>query len=140
MDIVMKKILVIDDNTANLTMINGILKNLYKVYPVDSGKTALKLLQKQLPDLILLDWEMPEMSGVDFIKIIKEDANFSSIPVIFLTALTDAESEVQAFELGAVDYLHKPVNSVVMLTKVKTHLELEAYRKEFGKLPESAGV
>lgn len=130
----MKKILVVDDNTAHLNMINRILKPLYKVYTVDSGKTALKFLQKYRPDLILLDWEMPEMKGIDFAKIIKSDENFSDIPVIFLTFSNKPENELQAFELGAVDYIHKPVNSMLMLARVKLHLELESYRKELKQL------
>lgn len=123
------KILIVDDNAVNLTVIKGILSERYKVYPVDSGAMALKFLVKQLPDLILLDIEMPEMSGIELIRIIKEDPKLTDIPVIFLTAHNSAESEADAFRLGAADYIRKPVDDVILLARVKMHLELAAYRK-----------
>lgn len=131
-----KKILLVDDNEANLSLMQGILRNQYKVYPIGSGREALEFLDKLRPDLMLLDVKMPEMSGIDLMRLIKADKNLADIPVIFLTGLTDTENEALAFELGAVDYLHKPVNSVVMMARVKLHLELEAYRKELQKLVE----
>lgn len=127
-----QKILLVDDNAVNLTVIKGILSGLYKVYPVNSGATALKFLEKQRPDLILLDVEMPEMSGTELIKILKSDPNLSDIPVIFLTANNDIESEEEAFRLGAADYIHKPMSEVIGLARVKMHLELASYRNLSG--------
>lgn len=124
-----KKILVVDDNTVNLTMIKGILGSMYKVYPINSGATALKFLEKQMPDLILLDIEMPEMSGIEVLNIIKADTRLSSIPVIFLTGNSDLKSEIEAIELGVADYIRKPVNDVIMLHRIKMHLELASLRK-----------
>lgn len=124
----LRKILVVDDNVANLTVLNGILSGLYKVYPVDSGAIALKFLEKQRPDLILLDVEMPEMSGPELFHILHADTNLSSIPVIFLTGNTDIESEAEAFKLGAADFMRKPVNDVIVLSRVRTQLELQDYR------------
>lgn len=124
-----KKILVVDDNSAHLALINGILSKLYKVYPVDSGATALKFLKKHVPDLILLDVDMPEMSGPELLGIIKEDSRLTEVPVIFLTSHTDIDTEISVFKLGASDYIHKPVNDVLVLARVKTHLELAAYRR-----------
>lgn len=131
-DLIPKKILAVDDNTANLTLLNGILSGLYKVYPVDSGATALKFLEKQRPDLILLDIEMPEMSGTDLFRIIKEDSKLADIPIIFLTAHNDSKGEAEAFRLGASDYIHKPINDVILLARVKMHLELASYRNADG--------
>jgi len=131
-----KKILVVDDNPSNLTVINGILSALYKVYPVNSGDTALKFLKKEHPDLIMLDIEMPEMSGDNLMQIIKSDPALADIPIIFLTAHSGIEIEAAAFKAGAADYIRKPVNDVVMLARVKMHLELAAYRKSDGKTSE----
>lgn len=94
-----KKILVVDDDAANLTLIKGILSDLYKVYPIDSGADALEFLEMQHPDMILLDAEMPEMSGKELFGFIKSDPKLSDIPVIFLTGNTDTESEAEAFRL-----------------------------------------
>lgn len=124
-----KKILVVDDNSAHLSLINGILSSHYKVYPVDSGATALRFLDKHTPDLILLDVEMPKMSGPELLRVIKSNSRLSDIPVIFLTSNTSMETEISVFRLGAADYIHKPVNDVIVSARVKTHLELAAYRK-----------
>lgn len=128
----MSKILVVDDNPANLSMINGILNGIYKVYPVTSGHAALKLLETITPDMILLDIEMPVMNGIELLCILKADAKYSNIPVIFLTFQNDIEVEANAFKLGAVDYIRKPVNDIIVLTRVKMHLELQAYKSVLG--------
>lgn len=129
MSIDSKKILVVDDDSANLTLIDGILSSLYKVYPIDSGEDALEFLEIQRPDLILLDVEMPGMSGTELFRIIKSNPDLSNIPIIFLTGLSDVESEADAFRLGVSDYIRKPINDVIMLARVKMHLEFSAHRK-----------
>lgn len=128
----LKKILIVDDNSVNLTVIKAVFNNLYKVHAVNSGATALRFLEKQRPDLILLDVEMPEMTGKELLKILQADPNLSTIPVIFLTANHDEASEAEAFLLGAVDYIRKPMNEVIGLARVKTHLELASYRNPEG--------
>lgn len=129
MDNSIKKILVVDDEPANLVLINGILSSLYKVYPIESGADALEFLEMQSPDLILLDVEMPEMSGKDLLLILKSDKRLAQIPVIFLTGNISVDSEGAAFRLGVSDYIRKPIDDAIMLTRVKMHLELDAYRK-----------
>lgn len=127
---IMTKILVVDDNHANLTLINGILsEHGFKVYPVDSGQTALRFLAKQRPDLILLDMEMPDMSGEEVFTAITSNPEHIGIPVIFLTGNSDFESEVKAFRIGASDYIRKPVYDVILLARVRMQLELSEYRK-----------
>lgn len=128
----LKKILVVDDNSVNLTMIKGILSNLYNVYPVNSGATALKFISKQTPDLILLDKEMPVMNGLEVLQAIKENPDLSEVPVIFLTGNRDMQSEAEAIELGVSDYMCKPVNDVILLHRVKMQLELVSLRKRVG--------
>ena len=125
-----KKILVVDDSTTNLAMMKVMLNSFYKVYPVSSGEAALKFLDKQHPNLILLDVEMPGMGGKELMSIIKSKPHLSDIPIIFLTGLADLESEAEAFTLGAADYIRKPVNDVIMLHRVKAQLELDALKRE----------
>lgn len=128
----MTTILVVDDNPANLSMIKGILNGIYKVYAVSSGEMALKFLEKQRPNLILLDIEMPVMNGIELLCILKADQRYFDIPVIFLTIQNDIDVEANAFRLGAVDYIRKPVNDIIVLSRVKMHLELQAYRSVLG--------
>jgi putative two-component system response regulator len=122
-------ILVVDDDPTNLRLLLEILKNVYKVYPAPSGERALRFLQNQIPDLILLDVEMPSMSGYEMIGHLKRDPRLRDIPVIFLTGLEGRDKEEQAFTLGAVDYILKPISSGVVNARVGVHLELETYKK-----------
>lgn len=126
----MYKILVVDDNPANLTLIHGIMcGHGYKVYPVDSGQTALRFLEKQTPDLILLDMEMPDMNGEEVFRAIASHPEHAGIPVIFLTGNNDHECEIKAFRLGAADYMRKPISDIILLARVGMQLELSAYRR-----------
>lgn len=128
----MTKILVVDDNPVTLSMIKGILSDFYKVYTVNSGAMALEYLDTQRPDLILLDIEMPGMNGIELLCAVKADPRLCNIPVLFLTTTTDNAVEAMVFKLGAADYIRKPINDIVLITRVKMHLELEAYRSVLG--------
>jgi putative two-component system response regulator len=127
-------ILVVDDDATNLRMLQEILKPSYKVYAAPSGQWALGFLENHTPDLILLDIEMPVMNGYELIRRLKEDARFASIPVLFLTAQEGHEKEEQAFHLGAVDYILKPIATGVVRARVNLHIELEDYRKRLETL------
>ncbi|MDR1966724.1 MAG: response regulator [Synergistaceae bacterium] len=127
-------ILVVDDDATNLRMLQEILKPLYKVYAAPSGDRALAFLENRVPDMILLDVEMPVMSGYELIKRLKDDARFSSIPVLFLTAQEGRDKEEQALHLGAVDYILKPITTGVVRARVNLHIELEDYRKRLETL------
>jgi len=128
----MTKILVVDDNPVTLSMIKGILSDFYKVYTVNSGAMALEYLDTQRPDMILLDIEMPGMNGIELLCAVKADPRLCNIPVLFLTTTTDNAVEAMVFKLGAADYIRKPINDIVLITRVKMHLELEAYRSVLG--------
>jgi len=119
-----KKIIVVDDNVANLSACKAILKDTYDVYTVSSALSMLKLLEHLVPDLILLDVRMPEIDGYEAIRILKADIAYKDIPVIFLTALSDAENEMEGLELGAVDYLSKPFFGPLLLRRIEMHLDL----------------
>lgn len=124
-----KKILAVDDDAANLALIQGILSSLYKVYPIDSGEDALEFLEMQHPDLILLDVEMPVMSGTELFGRIRENPKLSDIPVIYLTGNIDSKSEAEAFQRGAADFIRKPINDIVLLARVKMNLEYDLLRR-----------
>ena len=130
------KVLIVDDNATNLRHLIETLKPYYKVYAAPSGEWALKFLEKHTPDLILLDVEMPGMSGYDVISRLKQDSRWADIPVLFLTAQEGRDKERRAFDMGAVDYILKPIFAGVVLARVRTHMELQMYRKNLEYLVE----
>src|SRR3982074_1112390 len=102
-------ILVVDDPPAHLQVLAGMLKDRgYKVRPAPSGKLALAAAERDPPDLILLDINMPEMNGYEVCERLKADDKLKSIPIIFISALTEPLDKVKAFATGGVDYLTKP--------------------------------
>ncbi len=120
-------ILVVDDTPDNLILMNGLLKSHYKVRVANSGERALQITESDTPpDLILLDIMMPELDGYEVCKRLKENPRTASIPVIFLTALSESEDEAHAFAIGAEDYITKPISAPTVLARVRTHLELKA--------------
>ena len=122
----MKTIFVVDDSDTNLSMAENALEDLYCVMTLPSAAKMFTLLEKVTPDLILLDIEMPEINGFEALQKLKGHDQFTSIPVIFLTALSDAAVEAQGFELGAVDFIIKPFSAPVLLNRIKTHLDIDA--------------
>jgi len=124
-----KTIYLVDDNITNLTLGKNALAGHYKVFTMNSGAALLKFLEKNIPDLILLDIEMPEMNGYEAIKIIKSKPETKDIPVIFLTAKADGDSELEGLSLGAIDYITKPFSPTLLRKRLETHLELANYNK-----------
>ncbi len=120
-------ILVVDDTADNLSLMSGLLKDKYKVKLAINGEKALAIARgAEQPDLILLDIMMPGLSGYEVCKILKDDPATRDIPVIFLTAMTATEDEKKGLELGAVDFITKPVNPPIVLARVATQLQLKA--------------
>jgi sigma-B regulation protein RsbU (phosphoserine phosphatase) len=129
-----KLVLVVDDAPANLQVVCSILKGDFKVRVATSGAKALDLVKtKPQPDLILLDVEMPEMDGYKVCEILKTTPESRDIPVIFLTGKTDAGDETKGFEVGAVDYIHKPFSPAVVKARVHTHLVLREAREQLAR-------
>ncbi|ACK68648.1 response regulator receiver modulated diguanylate cyclase [Gloeothece citriformis PCC 7424] len=119
-------ILIVDDISKNLQLVVEILDEVgYATTFAISGKQALERVKIAHPDLILLDLMMPEMNGLQVCEKLKSDANYAEIPIIFLTASDEQEDLLQAFKMGAVDYVTKPFKSGELLARVKTHLELK---------------
>ncbi len=122
-----KTILVVDDAPDNLMLLSNLLKEKYKIKVANSGEKALKIISSdQKPDLILLDILMPHMDGYETLRHIKENEATRDIPVIFLTALSNADDEKHGLELGASDYVTKPISPAIMMARIKTQLENKA--------------
>lgn len=120
-------VLVVDDTPDNLMLMADLLKDRYRVKAANSGETALRVLQNNpLPDLILLDIMMPGLSGHDVARQLQQDPRTRQIPIIFLTALASMENEIQGLELGAVDYITKPISPPLVLARVQTQLKIKA--------------
>jgi putative two-component system response regulator len=120
-------VLVVDDTPANLNLMNDLLAPHYRVKVANSGARALKIAQSlPPPDLILLDIVMPEMDGYEVCRQLKTAASTRDIPTIFLTARSEDRDEQHGLELGAADYITKPISPPIVLARVKTHLTLKA--------------
>src|SRR5271166_1408106 len=120
-----KSILIVDDTPINIGVISGALKDSFVTKVATSGEKALAIASgKDKPDLILLDIMMPEMDGYEVCRRLKANPDTRDIPVIFLTSQTEAEDETKGFEVGAVDYIHKPFSAAVVKARVRTHLML----------------
>ncbi len=123
------KVLVVDDTPDNIQLISDILfEEGMSVTIARSGKQALKNVLVKLPDIILLDIAMPEMDGYEVCETLKKTPATANIPVIFLTAKTEAADVIKGFQVGAVDYVTKPFNIAELVARVHTHLELKRSR------------
>ncbi|MDR2825440.1 MAG: response regulator, partial [Deltaproteobacteria bacterium] len=131
------KIFLVDDNIANLTAGKNILRMFYEVFTLSSGAKLFELLEKVMPDLILLDVEMPEMDGYEVIKKLKSNEAFSWIPVIFLTGKNDEDSELNGLSLGAVDYVSKPFSPKLLLKRLENHLAFMQQKKQLQNYAEN---
>lgn len=118
------KVLIIDDEATNLQILNEILQKDYQLLFAKGGNKGIELTISEEPELILLDVMMPEMTGHDVCKILKSNEKTKYIPVIFVTALSDIEDEEKGFQLGAVDYITKPVSPPIVKARIKNHLSL----------------
>lgn len=126
-----KVVLVVDDAPANIRIVNEILHDTYKVRIATNGAKGLELASgTPAPDLILLDVVMPGMDGYDVCKNLKTNPSTRDIPVIFLTGQTESTDETKGFEVGAVDYIHKPFSPAVVAARVQTHLALRDTREK----------
>lgn len=127
-------VLIVDDNPANLEVIERYLnENNYKTLVAKNSEVALKRVEYAMPDLILLDIVLPGMSGFEMCKVLKSNNKTKEIPVIFTTALNSTEDKVKGFELGAVDFITKPIEKNELLARVKTHLKIFKYQEHLEK-------
>jgi len=115
-----KKIVAVDDNVENLTAIKNTMKGTYDVYPCPSAQKMFSLLEHVQPDLILLDVEMPEMNGYEAAEKLKSSDKYKEIPIIFLTSMEDEESKKKGLNLGAIDFIRKPIVTPALLQRLET--------------------
>jgi two-component system, sensor histidine kinase and response regulator len=139
MSIERKKIIVVDDNLEDLTALKNTMKDIYDVYPCPSVLKMFDLLEHIQPDLILLDVEMPDMNGYEAMNKLKSSDKYHEIPVIFLTCMDDAQSEMEGLKLGALDYIHKPFVTPLLLQRIKMHIALIDHRLEAQNASRSKG-
>jgi serine phosphatase RsbU (regulator of sigma subunit) len=129
-----RTLLLVDDTPANIQMAQSILKDDYKIRIATSGAKALELIKAgPFPDLILLDVMMPEMDGYEVCAQLKAAPETREIPVLFLTGKTDVEDETRGFQVGAVDYIHKPFSPAIVKARVRTHLMLRDARAQLAR-------
>jgi len=119
-------ILIVDDMAANIAILSDLLQNSYKIKIAKNGQRALDIARgKEKPDLILLDIEMPQMSGYEVCKKLKDSADTRNIPVIFVTAKNDTMDEEYGLKLGAIDYIKKPFHPAIIKIRVRNHINLK---------------
>jgi adenylate cyclase len=134
------RILVVDDTPDNLYLMSALLEDTYDVGTAESGVQALEMAQSATPpELILLDIMMPEMDGYEVMRRLRQNPVTAAIPVIFLTALTSIEEEQFGLDLGAVDYITKPISPPVVLARVHAHLERSGNARRLQALSEKLG-
>ncbi|MBD5539880.1 MAG: response regulator [Lachnospiraceae bacterium] len=118
-----KKILVVDDDQNMLQLLYSFLRDSYRVTMVSSGKDALESLRKQKPDLMLLDYLMPEMNGKETLEIIRNDENLKDLPVFFLTGVSDSNKISECLKLDPSGYILKPIGKFSLLAKIRAYFE-----------------
>jgi len=124
-----QKIMLVDDNKANLTMGKSILSEYYDVFAMSCADKLFEFLEHVIPDLILLDIDMPGMNGYETITLLKADKQYAEIPVIFVTAKNSELNEYEGLNLGAIDYVTKPFTSALLLKRIENHLLIEKQKK-----------
>jgi putative two-component system response regulator len=129
-NIMQKTVFVVDDNISNLAQAEEVLENDFLVITLSSAESMFKVLEKVHPDLVLLDIVMPGMSGLEALQRLQEEEKHAGIPVIFLTGLTDTDTETLGISLGAADFVTKPFSDAVLLNRVKNCLLLSELKRE----------
>ena len=124
------RILAVDDEYINTQVIKLLLREEYDVLTALNGEEAIDMVKRYIPDLILLDVMMPDISGFEVCKIIKADELYADIPIIFLTALDTHDGQLEGLELGAIDYLTKPIKLPLLKLRVRNHMALKEQRDQ----------
>ncbi len=123
-----KTVLIADDDPGNIEILNDLLDDEYEVLFAMEGPRALDLIREQMPDLVILDVMMPGLSGYEVCRELKRDPATDKIPVVFLTSLDNDQGEAYGLELGAIDYISKPIRPAIVKARVRNHMELKKSR------------
>jgi diguanylate cyclase (GGDEF)-like protein len=127
-------ILIVDDEVANIEILNAALEDEYEICFATSGEEAIRVTLEVLPDLILLDVLMPGIDGYEVCRRLKQTPLVTDVPIIFTTGLGDQEAEMRGLSLGAIDYIIKPISPVIVRVKVHNHIELKEMRDQLAEL------
>jgi len=122
-------VIMIDDDITNLTVARNNLSEEYNFFTAPSGEKLFKLLERVTPSMILLDIEMPNMSGYEVMEILKKDERTAGIPVIFLTGRMDTRSEIEGLRMGAADFVTKPFTKELLIKRMELHMQFERQKK-----------
>ncbi|RRJ85439.1 PleD family two-component system response regulator [Aestuariirhabdus litorea] len=134
MDEARARILIVDDQKVNLDILVNLLEDSYEIAVAKSGEAALRAVEADMPDLILLDVVMPGIDGTEVCRRLQSEPGTRHIPIIFITAKSSVESEAEGLELGAVDYITKPFNPAVVRARVANHIRLKRYQDQLEAL------
>lgn len=135
-----QSILIVDDNTGMIQLMARMLKGLACLRFATRGDEALQLMREDPPDLVLLDAEMPGLSGYQVCEAMRSDAALTDIPVIFVTGHGETDAEVRGLETGAVDFITKPVNEALLLARVRTQLRVKTMSDELRRMATTDGL
>ena len=125
-----RRVIVVDDNITNLDVCKHILSRYYEVFSAPSAEAMFALLEHIIPDMILLDVDMPHMNGYEAARLLKANSDLCDIPIIFLTGLQEPHHELEGLNIGAVDYIRKPFIAPLLLRRIETHLSLAAFERD----------
>lgn len=131
------KVLIVDDDAVNIGVLAAALRDEYEILTALDGFTAIALMKEHAPDLVLLDIMMPEIDGLQVARMMRAHDLLAAMPVIFVTAVADQEGEQAGLELGAVDYLTKPVNLKLARLRIRNQMELKRQRDEITRQNEA---
>ncbi len=129
-----QRVLIVDDSPSVLKILNDALRNEYQVSAATSGEEALTLARTQHPDLILLDIKMPDLDGYEVCRRLKQSDETRDIPILFVTILNEVEDEAKGLEMGAVDYIIKPISPVIVQARVRNHMRLKSHQDHLEEL------
>ncbi len=127
-------VLIVDDDIANIEIMNAVLEEDYEICFAMSGEEALERVRQTPPDLVLLDILLPGIDGFEVCQTIKQDLALVDIPIIFTTGLGDTKDEIRGLSLGAIDYVTKPIEPVILRARVANHVELKRLRDQLADL------
>ncbi len=133
-------ILIVDDDPMNINVLSEILEDKYDILFATNGRDALRIAQKETPDLIILDIIMPEMDGYEVCRKLKANPDVSNIPVIFVTGLANVADETEGLKVGAVDYITKPISPPIVLMRVSNHMKLTRALAKLSELSSTDGL
>lgn len=134
MDVLKQKIFIVDDEPANVLIIEAAVETLGTVISTSESHRAIKLIEQHRPDVILLDINMPQLTGFDICTILKSDPSLNDIPVMFITSFNDTENERRALQLGAIDFISKPVDVELCKARVKNQLLIQTQKREVARV------